>query len=358
MRRMPASGIVAGLASAGVVLLGRLDRPLVERVYGRGAYPWIARVVSTITGAVPFAIAEIVAAALVAAAAVLAVRSVRRTRRAGRTRRLAALAALAAVLSVAGWTLTAAVWLYGLNLDRRATDDVWRIRGELSPVEVERAIDRIGRRVDALRVFLPEDGDGVVRMPSDLAELDAHLVPLQAEVLREVGLPRIGTGRAKRQLFGGFVRNYVSGYFSPLTLEPTVAWPPFPTQLPAVAAHERAHLSGFPHEDDASFVGFLTTIRSPRADVRYSGWLELWLRLGRDHSARSAAVQRDIAAYAAAVADAEGPAERAVEQVGDTLLKASGQPRGIETYGLVVARALGYLQAYGFPPDRYDAGQS
>jgi hypothetical protein len=354
MRRVPYVGIWAGLLSVGLLFLGRLDRGLVERVYSQGAYPWIARVVSSVSGAIPFALAEVAVVAIVVFGVWRVVRRVRTVRRAGRTRRWAALAAAATSLTVIGWTATGAIWLYGFNLDRRSTDQLWQVRSDVAQAEIERLIADVGRRVDALRVFLPEDGRGVVRMPSDLRELDAHLVPVQARALADAGLPRIGTGRAKRQLFGGFARNYATGYFSPLTLEPTLAWPPFPTTLPSVAAHERAHLSGFAYEDEASFVGFLTTIGSGRADVRYSGWLDLWLRIGRDSNQRSAAVQRDIAAYLAAARAARGPGEETVQRAQDVLLKASGQPEGLGSYALVVVRAFRYLATYGFPADQYD----
>lgn len=350
MRRPPYLGLWVGLLAIGLLWLARLVPGVVETVYSRRVYPWIARPLATVTGWVPFALTEIVTLGLVALAIWLAVRNARRARSAGRGWPRTAVVAIASLLVVQGWVTAGTIVVYGFNLARRSSDQIWKVGdGNVGAERVEAIVREIGRRVDRTREGLDEFGNGVVRMPSDLNAVDAHLRPLQAAVLRDAGLPEISAGRVKRQLFGGFVRNYVSGYFSPQTMEPTVAWPPFPTTLPAIAAHERAHLSGFASEDEASFVGFLTTIRSDRPEVRYSGWLDLWLELGRPADERSRPVQLDIAARYEAFAEATGPAEGAFRQAHDSVLRVSGELRGLRTYSDVVARAILYLDRYGFP---------
>lgn len=145
--------------------------------------------------------------------------------------------------------------------------------------------------------FWPRTNTGWWLPPWIWRPLDRELEPLQSKVMRDHGLPAVPHGRVKQFLCSPLLLRWgVSGVYIPFTGEPNVVIPAAPGLLPAVAAHERAHLSGLAHEDDASFLALLTTWNSARAEVRYSGYLSLWLHLGRGAKDDPPAVARDLRA--------------------------------------------------------------
>lgn len=115
-------------------------------------------------------------------------------------------------------------------------------------------------------------------------------------------------------------------------------------------AHERAHLSGFAPEDTASFVAFLTCWRSPRPEVRYAAWLDLWLDFRHEPAERSPGVKRDIAALAAFMKTHRGPEARHVWRAYGGYLKAHGVEGGLQSYNRAAGLALRWLDANGLPP--------
>ncbi|HVL82660.1 MAG TPA: DUF3810 family protein, partial [Actinomycetota bacterium] len=325
-------------------------------VYRRGVYPRVARALSTATGWIPFSVGDLIAGAALAAVVVAGVRWAVRTRRAGLTRRRAALRGGAAAASVFGWGIALSVAVYGLNLARPPAEAVFDLPTDLDQAQAEAIIDSIGARIDALRSGLPEDERGVVEMSEDLTDLDRHLVPLQAAILERHGLPAVRTGRLKWMTTSPITGRYATGMYLLATGEPTVVRPPYPGLLPSTAAHERAHLSGFAGEDDASFVGVLTTWASDRPEIRYSGWLDLWLALGRGTADRHPGVQRDHRAIWEHFVATTGFEAPVVRRAHDAALKGVGET-GIQSYARVVELALRHIAKHGMPADPSDPSE-
>lgn len=343
------SGLAAGLVAGAIFQVLRGRPALTESLFSAGLYPPLASTLAAASALVPLSLAEfsfaLVALILVAAP----IRGWRRARRFDGTRPRAALSALVTLAGTAGWTWALFLALWGFHYARPLAPRLFA----LPPAESERdaaMVARIPAILNALREGLPEDDRGVVAEPRELAALDAELAPLQAEVLAEAGLPHVAGGRTKRFLVSPLLLRWnVSGVYGPFTGEPNVTLPAAPGTLPFTVAHERAHLQGLAWEEDASFLALLTLWRSPRPELRYAAWLELWTELRRPPKGLSPAVRRDLAAIADFYRAHRGREAPAMNRAYSAYLKAHGVKGGVASYARVADLALRWLAAHGSP---------
>jgi hypothetical protein len=342
-------GVLAGIV-AWIVFQFLRGRPaLTESVYSAGPYPPVAGTLTALSALVPFSLAELSFAIVALVVLAAPVRGWRRTRRSYGQRPRAALSALATLAGTAGWTWALFLVLWGFNYARPLAGQLFDLP-KAERVRDAAMVARIPGILNALREGLPEDGQGIVAGPRDLAPLDAELARLQAEVLEEARLPWVAGGRTKRFVVSPLMLRWgVSGVYGPFTGEPNIALPAAPGTLPFTVAHERAHLQGFAWEEDASFIALLTLWRSPRADLRYAGWLELWMELRRPSKELSPAVQRDLAAIAAFYRAHRGREAPAVNRAYSAYLEAHGVKGGVASYARVADLALRWLAVHGAP---------
>lgn len=346
------AGLIFGSLGLLISFLARLFPSFTEDHFSRTLYPLIAGILSRLSGWVPFSIGEWLVAGL-AVSVILTFRGAwRYAHKSGRNRWWAWGAAALAVLGWAGWVYGLFLFAWGLNYSRMPALRAFDLPRLPERPQAEALVQQIGQRLDALREFLAEDEHGVVAATLDLAALDRELEPLQSKVMRDHGLPAVPHGRVKQFLCSPLLLRWgVSGVYIPFTGEPNVVIPAAPGLLPAVAAHERAHLSGLAHEDDASFLALLTTWNSARAEVRYSGYLSLWLHLGRGAKGRSPAVARDLRAIQKFFAEHRGRESGTMWKMYSGYLKSQGVKGGTQSYGRVTGLALRHLQRYGLPRD-------
>jgi hypothetical protein len=350
-RRLSRLGLGLGLGALLVVVIaGRLPG-VVEVVYARGLYPPLARGGAAVSGVLPFSLAEVVFVALALAVPLALVGGMVRARRRGRGRLRSFGSGALRALGLAGWIWTLFLLAWGLNYWRVSPPALFRLPPPPELAQRDAIVERIGLRLDALREGLPEDEQGVVQMPP-LAQLEPEIARLQAEVLGEAGLPVITAGRTKSFAASPLLLRWgVSGVYGPFTFEPNIVQPAVPAMLPVVVAHERAHLSGLAWEEAASFVALLTVWRSSRPEVRYAGWLDLWLHLRGVGAERSPGVQRDLAAIARFIREHRGAEAPALWKAYSGYLRAHGVRGGTASYGRVAGMALAWLERYGWPPE-------
>lgn len=343
------SGIAVGIVAGAIFQFLRTRPALTESVYSAGPYPPVAGTLAALSALVPFSLAELSFALVALVVLAAPVRGWRRARRNSGTRGRAALSALITLAGTAGWTWALFLALWGFSYARPLAGQLF----ELPRAERERdeaMVARIPGILNALRDGLPEDGEGVVALTQDLAALDRELAVLQAGVLDDAKLPRVAGGRTKRFVASPLMLRWgVSGVYGPFTGEPNVAFPAAPGTLPFTVAHERAHLQGFAWEEDASFVALLTLWRSERPELRYAGWLALWIELQRPSKELSPGVQRDLAAIAHFYRAHRGREAPAVNRAYSAYLEAHGVKGGVASYARVADLALRWLAKHGAP---------
>ncbi|HUG55070.1 MAG TPA: DUF3810 domain-containing protein [Vicinamibacteria bacterium] len=357
--------LVAALVWTGVVglrLLASAHPSLVEQVYARGVYPVVAGATAALTGAVPFSVAEMAVLLAAAGSPLLAVRAARRRRRAGpRSPRLVRVAqvALGAALVVLAFDLS-----WGLNYYREPVAVL--LSYDVAPstsAELAALADDLVEESRRLRQGLPEDGQGVMRLPDGATGAlrraprpwaDGGVEGLAVPTMR--GRPKLFVLSPAMAYLG------ISGLFVPFTAEPTVNGTLPDWEIPFTASHEIAHQRGFAREDDANYVGYLACRAHPDPDFRYSGTFRAALYVlralaladraayARARSALAPPLQRDLRALAAWAARYESRLGEVQEKVNDAYLKTQGQPEGVRSYGRMVDLLLAERRVAGARP--------
>ena len=137
----------------------------------------------------------------------------------------------------------------------------------------------------------------------------------------------------------------ISGFFSPLFMEPHLNSDLLLWEQPHVMAHEKAHFMGFASETDANFIAYLACLISESDILRYSAALNVLLsvrqympdetkwrklfnglpqRVKQDIKARNARLLRNQRDYPKLL--------QAGKKINDTYLKLNSQKLGIKSY--------------------------
>jgi hypothetical protein len=328
------------IAAAAGAAVAPVDPRTVERWYSTGLYPPIQRVLTPVSNLVPFAWFDLLTIGAAAAAIAVVCRSALRARRKRTWRPL---------LSAVGRLLTAAACLYLIFLT------LWGMNYRRLPM-----LDRLVlARTDA------SSGDVIALGLTAVEQMNAlharahaegwRTAPWREHRLRDAYASVQGLlsdaapaapGRLKWSIYGPYFRwATVDGMINPFGLEAIANPDLLPFEQPFVAAHEWAHLAGYANEAEASFVGWLTCVRSS-APAAYSGWLfaywQISSEVGPDHRQRLAKAlgegpRRDIQAITDRLRRGQLPLLRdASWRMYDHYLKANRVEEGIRSYGLVV----------------------
>jgi hypothetical protein len=319
---------------------------MVERHFATGFYGWLQPWVTALSNQVPWALLDVQVMAATAAALVILARATRRRPRArpslgrrwlGRLRTAAAVAATAYLVFLVMW---------GLNYRR-------------APVEHRVAFD--GSRVTSARVAaLAVEATralNALHAPANAVpwpawrDLPGSFGPELSRVARRLRLgwePR--PGRPKPTLLGPYFRwAAIAGMTNPFALEVLPSPDTLPFERHAVVAHEWAHLAGFAHEAEASFVAWLMCQGADR-QARYSGWFSVWPSLVAALPVRQRAdlaaqlgdgPRRDLAAVAARNARAVPALRSAAWRGYDAYLRAQHVEAGVASYEGVVRLLAG-----------------
>lgn len=234
----------------------------VERVYSRGLYPPLQQLVTFGSNGVPIALLDVAVALLVTTFGVQLVRDWRqlpgRQTYARALGRLVTSAAVTYLLFLLSWGLN----YRRLSLESKLDFDQTRISHDAAVSLSRVAIERLNAVAEA-----------------------AHATPLRIEALEQsfadtqvlLGDGHATTGRPKRSLAGLYFRYAaIDGMTVPIFLEVILNPDLLPVEIPSVLAHEWAHLAGYADESEASFISWLTGIRSGDPASRYSAWLHAY----------------------------------------------------------------------------------
>ena len=145
-----------------------------------------------------------------------------------------------------------------------------------------------------------------------------------------------------------------SGYLNPFTHEAQVddLMPLFNT--PFTAAHEMAHQLGYAAENEANFLGYLSTTNHPNPECKLSGYAfalryclnELYYRDKHQFKTLYAQIHPGVLKHFKAQrefwASYENPFEPLFKLTYNSYLKANNQTKGIKSYNEVVALVVNY----------------
>jgi hypothetical protein len=334
---------VALIACAAGAALAPLPPAAVDRWYSAGFYATLQPLLTSLSNLAPFALLDLLLAAVAVAWIALAARDARRAPRRGR-----------AVLAIAVRTVTwgavsylAFLACWGLNYRRPRLRDTIAYDAAAVTAGAAAAAGRVAVvRLNALHAQAhtagwPQAGD-----------VDENLAAGFARAVRNAGIARdVVPARPKHSLLDWYFRRAgVDGMTDPIFLETLIAGGSLPFERPFTIAHEWSHLAGITDEGEANFTGWLACARGSPANA-YSGWLFLYGELagavgGPDRAALSAALgegpRADLRAIRERYAREVNPrVSRAGWQVYDSYLRANRVEAGTASYDEVVRLVLG-----------------
>jgi len=350
---------------AGLLLAGAAaSRPaLVETLYSRGLYRWLAQPLSRLTGRAAFSVAEALLGAAILYSVVRVGRVVRLMWRRQPDAGRAAVHLITGAAAAAGVIYFAFVAVWGLNYYRLPLADTleFSVRPAATD-ELAALVAELTDQANSLREGLPEDATGALRLPAGTADAlrraEAGFAAAGGEypfLAGRYGPPK-GVYLSRLMSYTG-----ISGVYSPFTAEANVNLETPAAQLPATICHEMAHQRGFAREDEANYLAYLVCTRHPDGDFRYSGVLlalqnaaaalqahapEQYQEL---RAAYSPGLERDLAAIRAYQARYAGPVEKIAERINDAYLRSNRQTDGIASYGRMVDLLLAEQRTIGAP---------
>lgn len=328
----------------------------VERWFSAGVYPRLQRVVTPFTNLLPIAWFDIILIAVVGGTITLLVKAGRQTRHERKWRPLLDRCWMLLVASACLYLLFLMLW--GMNYRRLPMTQRLEMKG-VAPARddvTQMGLTAIGR-LNALHARAHALGwPGDEWRQADLVNAFHTAQQLLADT------PPVVPGRLKRTILAPYFRwTGVDGMVDPFALEVLANPDLLPFERPFVAAHEWAHLAGFADESEASFVGWLATLRGNEA-AQYSGWLYVFWQVNgevgppdREMLARMLDVgpRRDVAAIVERLRRGQLPLLRTMSwAVYDQYLRANRVDEGIRSYGEVITLILRARFEAGYRPVR------
>lgn len=345
---LPVSGLL--------VLWARSFPDQLEAVYSLGFYPAWAGFLSTLTGWIPFSLAEfcvILAAALSVWVVVSYIIKMRRGK--GKRRQISAkygLRILAAVSAVCFMFTIGG----GLNYYRYTFTRYSGLEVEESEIIVLRDLcAELAQQANLLREGLGEDENGVFKFEDGSTKALAatareNYTALASENPQWEELFRVSVNaRAKGVVFSEAMSYMqIVGFFFPYTMEANINTHTTSVDIPFTICHELSHLNGFMREDEANYLAYLVCMAGDSREFAYSGTFQALIHAGNALYGKntdmhrevmeslSDAVRRDMAAdseYYYAHKSSFGDFSRSVN---DVYLQVNNQSDGVASYGRMV----------------------
>ncbi len=351
-------------AGALIYALARLCPGLCEHFFARILYRAFQTILSTVTGILPFSLAEIELILLIPAIVFAIVRFTVRLVRAGKsvpdlkndlpvTRKYIAISSALRALGVLGIVFFSFVVLCGQNYFRSPVAESFGIEVEKSDPKLlkEMCVD-YAKKASEVRERLTgcEDSEGVFRLDlsfGELGEMSRDAMTALGERIDVLG----GTYPVPKKvlLSRGLSHLNITGFFFPFTVEANVNADIPDYSVAFVMCHELSHIKGFMREDEANFIGCVACEESDNDVLAYSGYMEALILSSNALYATdpqlydevrpyfSDGVRRDLAdnsRYWAQFKDTK--ASEIGEKMNDTYLKANAQSDGTKSYGRAV----------------------
>jgi len=361
--------IVLVLAPLVVYGSARIFPELVERFYSRGVYPYIGRSIGSVSGLLPFSLAELGVLCLLALTPVFIFWYIRSVRRRAETWKVRAGVLLRRTLSALGILALAFQLMWGLNYGRlplASTLAFDRSRPDAAELEqiAHEIVDQTNRYYHVVHNDDPSKGgsfDDQAALEKSIEESYSknQLLPWPASLG--------GFASPKPVLLHDLMARFgIAGMYSPFTGEPNYIETIPGFDLPSTMAHEMAHARGFAREDEADFVSFVICTSSSDPRLKYSGYLSglrvLSQLAGSDvQRYRELAKliedgpKRDLKARYEFWARYSGKTSYLGNRVNDFYLKANGIKSGVKNYDEVSALIIGYFRRFkGTSPQEED----
>lgn len=334
----------------GLVNLAKMLPHATEKYYSTTVYPVISKILMTVTGFFPFSLAEISIMLLAVFIIYRIVKILIIVIKHPDKRKQSILSAVhfTVVFSVTIYFLFNALW--GLNyyrLDYASITGMKVVKPEVQ--DLIRLSEMLVKEANYLRGFVREDENGTMILNNGIndamerAHLGYEAAGRQYPVFNQTaGLPK-KVILSELMAYAG-----IGGVYFPLTSEANVNIAAPDSVIPHTTSHELAHQIGIAKEDEANFAGYISCIKHPDYDFRYSGtFFALRYAMNelasRDHDAWSTlaaqyspGIIRDIKQLNEYNLKYRSRLRTVSNNINDLYLKSNNQTEGVRSYDLVI----------------------
>ena len=330
--------------------ISRMYPGFIEKFYSSFFYKIIANILSTITGFLPFSLAELMVVVFVLFILLYIIR-ICLSLYEYKNKKLSILKNFTLnIFATIGLIYFSFQLLWGFNYQRLTLDKLFQLTvRKSSSNELITLCERLINTSNALREKTSENHYGVMELPYNkqyvlkTAQLGYDKASIKYTKLKgNYGTPK-GILLSVPMCYTG-----ITGFYFPFTNEANVnmAEPDF--FLPFTTAHEMAHQRGFAKEDEANFIAYMVCINHPDVNFQYSGTLTALLyslnalqksdaeKYKELISSCSRGVLNDLRYNQAFWKSYSGPIEKVEDKINDTYLKAQNQHSGTKSYGAMV----------------------
>jgi hypothetical protein len=335
--------------SISLILLARNNSFFSEQIYAKHIYKWISQIISSVTGIIPFSIAELLVILLPLVVLVVLLHFALRMilDRKDRLERL--VRGVLNVLCTASVLLFLFTLLGGLNYYRDSFASYSNLEiTESSVEELFSLAQNLVFEANELRAQVPmTDEQGVFRL--SMSELALASLADEAYQLLAEDYPILGGayGAPKPILLSKLMsQTEITGIFIPFTMEANVNVDVPDYSIPVTMLHELAHMRGFMREDEANFIAYLAGMKSENVELQYSSTMlamiisgnalydhcpELYFKVRKEYSD---GVVKDIRANSEYWQQFRDTVVSTVSnKINDTYLKVNAQTDGVKSYG-------------------------
>lgn len=322
----------------------------VETYYSRGTFRFTGQVLSTLTGWIPFSLAETIIILIVVYIISSLMKGImllfkKRSKFSQLVKNVAA--NLSALLGIIYFLF---IILWGINYYRKPLSNSLGL--EIQPSSVEELYGLCSgliEKANSLRVGLSEDESGVMKLSQSTRE-EFNLV-VKAYVTSAQKYPFLGGsfGQPKGVILSDLMSyTGITGVYFPFTGEANVNYAISDFWIPSTAAHEMAHQRGFAREDEANYIAYMICSLSPDREVKYSGVMlalnysmnalyEYDLNKYKELTKKyNNGVRRDLITDYEYWEKHEGPVNNISSDINDVYLKSNLQHDGVNSYGRMV----------------------
>ena len=326
----------------------------VERLYSRGAYPVISRILSSISGIFGFSVAEIFVYFVIIGVLFYLIRSFFMLIK-NKSSPLRFVSMMMSLCIFAASMLNLFYLLWGFNYSRPTLYQLMELEVKARPdTELQELCFTLAERAAELREKVTEDENGVFYF-DDYREYFDKIPAAYNNLGKDIPLFSAPAARAKGVIASeGMSWAGIAGIYMPYTAEPNVNIHQPPLLMLSSAAHETAHYLGFAREDEANFIAYLACSYSDDPAIEYSGVMLALINCANKLYSSDAnkfaplqerysdAMIRDLIAYNAYWDAYEGEVREAAESLNDNYLKFNQQQDGVKSYGMMVDLLLAY----------------
>lgn len=335
--------------SLALVLLAKKSSFFAEQIYARHIYRWISQILSTITGLLPFSLAEVLVVSLPVIVIIIFIRFTLKVIFDKEKRKENLLKGLLNVLCSFSVLLFSFTLLAGLNYYRYSFGAYANLEVRKSGVdELYLLTESLAYKANELREQITSmDDEGVFRLSESVYDIAKEADKAYTKLAEEYPVLG-GFYAAPKPVFLSELmsRTEITGTFFPFTMEANVNVDIPDYSIPATMLHELAHLRGFMREDEANYLAYLAGSESDHIELQYSSTMlalviagnalyeqdkDLYFQIREQYCE---GVLKDIRANSAYWQKYENTVVSTVSnKINDTYLKVNAQTDGVKSYG-------------------------